>query len=403
MNISQTVARARRLCPIPLTVIKDLDTPLSQCRTADKYDLRRALRTIENSDMEARPVIANSVKDLLCIQTRDEASFGGGGMLTFDQQTLDSTGAFLVGQLERLDPILHMPLMEVSWDEDIDIRTDVTIADDLSSYTVSSFAAAPGVAGSEISWVGKRANAIPSIDIDIGKTAQRIEPWARTIDWTLYELEAGRLLGRPIDEQKHIALQRKWNMDLDHVTYIGDTALSMNGMLNHPLLTNVANALNGTWSSATPNQILGDFNEVLNSVAGFSGVAVLPDTVLLAFPDLTLLASQLISTAGNISVLEFLLRNNASKAAGVPLTIKGRKWLVGTTNTFGGLAGRAPTTKNCMLAYRKDKNYVRIPVVPLLRTNLEFRDIRQMVTYYGRIGQVELVYPETMARRAGCN
>jgi len=38
--------------------------------------------------------------------------------------------------------------------------------------------------------------------------------------------------------------------------------------------------------------------------------------------------------------------------------------------------------------------------VPLLRTALEFRDIRQMVTYYGRIGQVELVYPETVARRA---
>lgn len=401
MNISQVVASARRMYPLPLTVIKDVDTPLTSRRTADKYDVKRALRTIDNKDMELRPIVAHSVSQLIHQRTQDDGQ--SIGMLTFDQQTLDSTGAFLLGQLERLDPVLHMPLAETSWDEDIDVRTDVTIADDLSSFTVSSFAAAPGIGGSEISWVGKRANAIPGVDLDIGKTAQRVEPWARTLDWTLYELEASRLLGRAVDDQKHMALQRKWNMDLDHVTYVGDTVMGMNGLINHPGMTNVANALTGTWTTATPNQILADFNEVITSVAGFTGLAVLPDTILLAFPDLGLLASSLISTAGNISVLEFLLRNNTAKATGKNITIKGRKWLVGTGKTFGGLAGRGPTATNCMVAYRKEKTYVRIPVVPLLRTPLEFRDIRQMVTYYGRIGQVELVYPETMARRAGIN
>ena len=397
MNIAQTVAAARRMNPVPLTVVKSEHTPLSFRRTADASDVRKALRTADRQEVTHRPVtVADGVRSgMIRIPTRDD-----NGMLTFDQATVDSTGAFLVGQLERLDPILHMPLMEVSWDEDIDIRTDVTIADDLSSYTVSTFAAAPGVPGSQISWVGKRANAIPSVDIDTAKTAQRIEPWARTLDWTLYELEASRLLGRPIDEQKHIALQRKWNLDLDHVTYMGDSTLSMNGILNHTLLTNTANALNGSWSSASATAILADVNEILTSVIGYSALGAIPDTLLLAFPDLTLLASSLISSAGNISVLEFILRNNASKAAGVPLTIRGRKWLVGTSKSFGGLSGNGPTTTNCMFAYRKDKNYIRIPVVPLLRTNLEFRDIRQMVTYYGRIGQVELVYPETAARRA---
>lgn len=399
MNIASIVAQARKIAPVPLTVIKDPDSPLSDRRTADKYDLRKALRTIDKGEHLSQPSVLYTRDGMLDIPTRDD----GYGMLTFDKQTLDSTGSFLIGELERLDPILHLPLMEVSWDEDIDVRTDVTIGDDLSSYTVSSFAAQPGVAGSEISWVGKRANAIPSVDIDTGKTAQRIEPWARSIDWTIYELEASKLLNRPIDEQKHEALQRKWNFDLDHVTYVGDTVMAMNGMLNHPLMTNVANAITGSWSSATPNLVLADFNELLTSVAGFSALAVMPDTVLLAFPDLTLLASSLISSAGNISVLEFLLRNNASKAASVNLKIKGRKWLVGTSNTFGGLAGRGPTSKNSMMAYRKDKRYIRIPVVPLLRTNLEFRDIRQLVTYYGRIGQVEAVYPETMGRRTNTN
>ena len=32
-------------------------------------------------------------------------------MLTFDQATVDGTGAFLVGELERLDQELNMPLV----------------------------------------------------------------------------------------------------------------------------------------------------------------------------------------------------------------------------------------------------------------------------------------------------
>jgi hypothetical protein len=47
--------------------------------------------------------------------------------------TYDSTGAFLVGELERLDQTLHMPLAAVTWSRDIDLRGDVSMADDVSS------------------------------------------------------------------------------------------------------------------------------------------------------------------------------------------------------------------------------------------------------------------------------
>jgi len=44
------------------------------------------------------------------------------GLMTFDSRTIDSAGAFLVGELERLDPRLHEPLVSVSWSRDIDLR-----------------------------------------------------------------------------------------------------------------------------------------------------------------------------------------------------------------------------------------------------------------------------------------
>src|SRR6185503_16890258 len=66
-------------------------------------------------------------------------------MMTFDKATRDGLGAFLIGELERLDPKLHEPLVSVTWSRDIDLRTDVSVADETSSFTNSSFAAAGGL------------------------------------------------------------------------------------------------------------------------------------------------------------------------------------------------------------------------------------------------------------------
>lgn len=54
-----------------------------------------------------------------------------------------------------------------------------------------------------------------------------------------------------------------------------------------------------------------------------------------------------------------------------------------------------------MVAYTKDPMYVRFPMVPLTRTPLEYRGIYQLTTYYGKLGEVEFVYPETVGYADG--
>src|SRR5215469_15292393 len=72
--------------------------------------------------------------------------FGGRtGVKTHDGRWVDSSGAFLIGELERLDQTLHDPLASVSWSRDIDLREDVTIADEVSSFTQSTYASAGGL------------------------------------------------------------------------------------------------------------------------------------------------------------------------------------------------------------------------------------------------------------------
>ncbi|STH74201.1 bacteriophage protein [Escherichia coli] len=42
-------------------------------------------------------------------------------MITFDQATVDSSGAFLIGELERLDQTLNLPLVGYTWSRDIQL------------------------------------------------------------------------------------------------------------------------------------------------------------------------------------------------------------------------------------------------------------------------------------------
>jgi hypothetical protein len=329
--------------------------------------------------------------------------------ITFDQATRDSAGAFLVGELERLDQELHMPLVQYTWSRDIDLREDVTLADETSSYTNSTFASANGVQGSNISWIGKNGEVKTGMSLDIGKTPNPLNLWGQELGWTLPELASAQKLGRPVDSQKYEGMQLKYNMDIDQLVYIGDSAIGTTGLLNHTLMTNTGNSVNsgtGTWSAlitanatTAPDLILQDINELLKDVWVKSGYAVTPERLLLAPGPYATLVTQKVSSAGNISILNYVRENSIATANNnKPLEILPCKWLTGTNNSGQGPGAAG---KDSMLAYTKQKRLVRYPLVPLQRTPIEFRGISQLVNYYGRLGAVELVYPETMGRRDG--
>lgn len=310
-------------------------------------------------------------------RTRDQ-------MMTFDQRTVDSSGAFLVGELERLDQTMHEPLASVTWTRDIELRSDVSIADETSSFTNSTFAAAGGSSGSGKAWVGKNTDAIQGIALDIGKTAAPLTLWAMQIGYTLPELESAQKVGRPVDAQKHVGLTLKYNMDVDEQVYIGDTQLGLEGLFNSSKVG--ATNVNSSWANATPQQILSDVNLILNNAWIASGFAVCPDKLLLPPKQFGWLTTRFVSDAGNISILEYLKINClAMSVNGKPLDVQPSKWAVER-----GIGGT-----DRMMAYTQSENRVRFPLVPLQRTPLEYRDLRQLTTYFGRLGAVEWVYPET--------
>lgn len=308
-------------------------------------------------------------------------------MFTVDRATIDSTGAFLVGELERMDQTLNMPLTSVKWTRDMPLRSDISIADEVSSFTNTDFSSVGGPNPNGKNWMGKKGTAIPGININIAPTRNNLTPWAQEIDWNVLELASAQKLGRPIDTQKYEGMKLKFAMDTDEQVYIGDTELGVAGLLNLPSVSPIAAA--GAWTATTdPDVIVQDINLVLTAAWVDSGYAVCPAKIGLAPELFGLLASKKVSSAGNISVLEYVKINTiAFQENGEPLEIVSMKWA-----SKRGVAGA-----HRIVAYTQDEKYVRFPMVPLLNTPLEYRGMQQLTVYYGKLGQVETPYSNTIA------
>ncbi|HGV3499625.1 TPA: DUF2184 domain-containing protein [Klebsiella michiganensis] len=308
-------------------------------------------------------------------------------MFTVDRATIDSTGAFVVGELERMDQTLNMPLVSVKWTRDMPLRSDISIADEVSSFTNTDFSSVGGPNPMGKNWMGKKGTATPGPELNIEPTRNNLTPWATEVSWTVLELASAQKLGRPIDTQKYEAMKLKWNMDTDEQVYIGDSGLGVSGMLNLPDITPLAAA--AAWTATTdPDVILQDINLLLTDVWMRSGYAVCPAKIGLAPELFGLLTIKKVSSAGNISVLEYVKINSiAFQENGEPLEIVSIKWA----------SKRGAGGSHRIVAYTQDEKYIRFPMVPLLNTPLEYRSMQQLTVYYGKLGQVEAPYSNTIS------
>lgn len=326
------------------------------------------------------------------------AAIAAGRFQTYDAATYDSVGAFLIGELERLDPTIHAPLVNYTWSRDMPIRTDVSMGHDFSSFTNSGFAATGGANSGGKAWASKVQTETPNVALDISKTSVPLTPWAMEVSYTMMELASAMLTQRPVDVDKLTAMRLKWNMDVDEMTYIGDTLINggVPGLVNNTSAITPANVANGAassplWTSKTPDEIVADFNSALSAAWLASGYAVIPNVVLLPPAKFAYLVGRRIGDAAQMSILDYVLQNNIAKANGVDLDIRPVKWLT----------GRGASSTDRMVAYNQDQMYVRMPLVPFANTPVQYRGIYVSTTYYGRLAQPEFVYPETIVYRDG--
>ena len=249
----------------------------------------------------------------------------------------DSTLAYFVNQLENLDKKLYEPLVEVSWGRDIKLRSGITMSNESTSFIRSTLAGpgtlknSSGSSGGNMPWIGPETSAIPGVQVNGQKITTPLRLLARELSYTSVELDRSQLTGQSIDTQQMDALNTLYQMNTDQMVYIGSTDVGAVGLFNSSEVTAgaVANGLSGSplWANKTPDEIVADVNTLLTGAWAASGYAVCPSELRLPPAQFSYIASQKVSSAGNVSILKYIQDNSISLTVnGRALNIQPVKW-----------------------------------------------------------------------------
>lgn len=312
-----------------------------------------------------------------------------GGMaraLTMDAAAISGGNAFLVSELEKLDPTLREPLTNFTYPRDIPIESGGGWVETTSVVNVDY-----AVTGGQADAVGGVQNSVRLIQANMDKDLFKVFPYEVAMKIKFVDMERGQVTGRSLEQIYDKGIRLDWDKYLDINTYQGQKAYGTPGLLNHSGVTagSVATgaASSTLWKQKTPDEILNDVNSVIVdawAAAQYDQSAV-PNHILIDPANYAYIASTKVSQAADKTILEFLLDNNIAKQKGVSLFIGECRFCVG--------AGTGGT--NRMVAYVNDKRFISMPVpVALSRvmTQPNVTTASYDSLYVGNVGQVQVMY-----------
>lgn len=310
-------------------------------------------------------------------------------MFASDAAAVGSSMAFLNAELEKRDTRLLEPLSSVTWPRDIVSRTGGGWVE----FTSNMFVDFATTGGNESGIIGGETNDIPIMQANTSKDVFKVFSFANILKVPFVDQQKLQGIGRSLDDILDKGIRLNYNKSIDNVVYVGIPAMGVYGIVNNPNLVATA-APNGaagtaTWATKTPDEILADINALIvatwtASEFDLSGMA---NHIMIPPVQYAYLVGTKVSSAGNVSILQFLLDNNIGKNQGVELSIVPSRWCTG--------AGAG--SKDRMVAYVNDEDRVNFDLtVPLSRvmTQPNVTEMAFLTAYAAQIGQVKFLYSQ---------
>ena len=303
--------------------------------------------------------------------------------MKFTDSEIASTGAFLTGELEKLDQTLYAPYSDFTWTRDMPLRNDVTIADEVTSFILQNFAFGFGGTGAGTkSWIKGMSTTPAQTSVSASKVTSPVTPWGMEVAYDIFELQKAMQVGRPIDVQKYDAMKLKHQYDIEQMVYLGDAEVGVKGLLNNDAV--VAKQNIGTLTDADADTCRNFFNTVLDAAWKATSYIRCPNRILIPPALYSKLASTPLPNTDK-SLLEWIKVNNLAASLGNGVQILPCRMLADSSINSG---------KGRVVAYTMERDVVRFPLVQLQSMPVQYRSYQQVVPYYGALGAVEFVRPE---------
>ena len=323
----------------------------------------------------------------------------------------DAAGAmsFLVGQLEYLDPIINEPLHAEDYMKYLSIKSGAGWVESTSFINSIPIGQAAKAASA-------RANVIRRISADLKKTNTSTYLYQAAIDYSIADLNFAAKAGYNIDTIFAQMQRIDYDKVCDRIGFVGDSDLKIPGLINGRTevtsLTDYTGAYRynvatyeakTTWADKLaladgtgPEAVLADLMAIVFNFLTRTGFSNYPNTIGVPFAQFQLLLKKYTSL-GNISILEYFLKNNLASAAGVDLKVVPMKFC--TPQTFDGVTvgGGQSSAFDRMVAYINSPAYTRFHMpVPLTREDVTKVDLKISIPLQGLIGGVEIIHNETI-------
>jgi hypothetical protein len=304
--------------------------------------------------------------------------------------------AFLRGELEKRDPRLLEPLVNVDWPRDIVAKT----GGGWSEFSSNNFVDYAGTGGSNKGIIGGQTNNIPIVQANVTKDIFKVFTWGNILKVPFVDQSKLQTIGRSLDQMLDKAIRLGYNKTIDYLVYHGWDEENIFGLVNNPQVTaslvDAGVSTKTTWKDKTADEILYDVNQVINDtwVNSEYDITGMANHILIPPAQYADIVSRKVSEAGNVSILEYLLKNNIANNQGRELAIEPSRWCIG--------AGTGETDR--MVAYVNSDDRVNFDLpVPLSRamTNPDVKELSYLTAYVAQISQVKILYYQCFRYRDG--
>lgn len=237
------------------------------------------------------------------------------------------------------------------------------------------------------------AKDLPRANIRGAKFTANIESLGASYGWNIQDLRNARMVNRPLESSLAAGARRAHDQAWNTLGLFGDEAVALSGFLNHPNIT-ISDAAVGAgastlWSLKTPDEIIADTNDAVNSPLDLTNGVESVDRVLMPLDQFTLISTTPRSGTSDTTILEFLRRVHPGVTFG---------WL----NELAAAKSGGELTQDALIAYKFDTNKANLVIpqpfeqFPVQQDGLEF-----VVATHSRIGGVKVPYPLSIHRKDG--
>lgn len=312
-----------------------------------------------------------------------------GGMM--DKSAVMDNMAFLVGELEKIDPKLLEPLTSFTYPRDITLKNGGGWVQYASTIDVDY----ASTGGNEFGIQAPSSTEISRVQANLNKDIWKVYTFMEAYSAPFVNNQLVQQTGRSLEEIFDKGIKLTYNKALDKAVYTGFDFYGTYGLVNNTAVTSFVASTGAssstTFASKTPDEILADINSLIYKVwkAGEFSIDAVINHILMPPEVYGYLLTTKVSGYADKSILTYLLDNNLAKAQGVDLKIFPCRQCIGA----------GADSSNRVVGYVDDESKVNIDVtVPLSRvlTAPNITNVSIDSVYAGQFSEVKLQYLQTI-------